>query len=144
MCSTNIQTKLECSRAGGIQWSVSGFYFQRWKQDCTLANSNVFINKATSQYHVKSLEIDQFPNLFIQGGPNKPDCFWEWITLNRVETEMWIICHLVKKLVENIRIIIILHTYYLVCCISNKNWVKLRCRHYRIVVILRYMTVYAN
>jgi len=34
------------------------------------------------------------------------------ITFNRVEIEMWIICRLVKKLVENMWIIIILHTYY--------------------------------
>jgi len=28
--------------------------------------------------------------------------------------------------------------------ISNKNWVKRQRRHYQIVAILRYMTIYAN
>ena len=37
------------------------------------------------------------------GWSETPDCFWEWITFNMVEIEMWIICRLVKKLVENMR-----------------------------------------
>ena len=53
-----------------------------------------------------------FVILEIQGGQKKPDCFCEWITFYKVEIEMWIICHLVKKLVENMQIIVILHTDY--------------------------------